>query len=186
MRCFASSNTRRIRCFPMHWPPLSRVGSEAQQAAAVGALGRCSLDNCGFLPDELKALQEECTADRKVRGCCHHAACLCTLQTHACHVVDIHTKLMRVLCALQSKQTRMRHTEIRVAIAHVLRLLVSSLPPGALQSVAALRTMVLDHISSSHRYLKSVASGAQLSWCNLRMLMWPGRAVLLYMLSDCG
>ena len=45
---------------------MRRVGNEAQQAAAVVALGHCSLDNCGFLPDELKALQEECTADRKV------------------------------------------------------------------------------------------------------------------------
>lgn len=72
---------------------------------------------------------------------------------------------------MQSKQTRMRHTEIRVAIANVLRLLVGSLPPGALQSVAALRTMVLDHISSSHRHLKSVAAGAQMYQCMLQMSM---------------
>lgn len=45
---------------------MRRVGSEAQQAVAIVALGHCSLDNCSFLPDELKALQEECTADRKV------------------------------------------------------------------------------------------------------------------------
>jgi hypothetical protein len=64
---------------------------------------------------------------------------------------------------MQSKQARMRHSEIKVAVAHVLRLLVSSLPPGTLQSEASLRGMVLDHISSSYRYLKSVASGAQMS-----------------------
>lgn len=45
---------------------ICRVGGEAQQAAAVLALGQCSLDNCALLPEELKALKEECTADRKV------------------------------------------------------------------------------------------------------------------------
>jgi hypothetical protein len=54
-----------VQC-PCSEPLAGRVGSEAQQAVAVVALGHCSLDNCAFLPDELKALQEECTADRKV------------------------------------------------------------------------------------------------------------------------
>lgn len=56
----------------------------------------------------------------------------------------------------------MRHSEIKVAIAHVLRLLVGSLPPGALRANAGLRTMVLDQISSTYRHLTTVASGARL------------------------
>lgn len=112
-----------------------RVGGEAQQAAAVLALGHCSLDNCVLLPEELKALKEECTADRK------------------------------------SKQTRMRHSEIKVAIAHVLRLLVGSLPPGALRTDAELRTMVLDQISSTYRHLTTVASEVSAELQQLRLCL---------------
>jgi hypothetical protein len=72
----------------------------------------------------------------------------------------------------------MRHSEMKVAIAHVLRLLVSSLPPGALQREALIRNMVLDHISSSYRYLKSVASGAQMCWCACTHLTNAGPMLL--------
>lgn len=83
------------------------------------------------------------------------------IMADACYIVIISRVSVDSIHVLQSKQTRMRHSEIKVAIAHVLRLLVSSLPPGALQREALIRNMVLDHISSSYRYLKSVASGAQ-------------------------
>jgi len=44
----------------------TRYGAELQQAAAVLALGHCSPENYALIPEELTALKEECTADRKV------------------------------------------------------------------------------------------------------------------------
>lgn len=133
------------------------------------ALGHCSLDNCALLPDELKALQEECTADRKARArnrwyptifrsSC--TTCFTNLSFYA-SILTQRRQLLSIYLHLQSKQTRMRHSEIKVAIGHVLRLLVSSLPPGTLQADTTLRSMILDYISSTYRYLSSAASGAQ-------------------------
>lgn len=85
---------------------------------------------------------------------------------------------------MQSKQTRMRHSEIRVAIAHVLRLLVGSLPPGTLLREVLVRNMVLDHISSAYRYLKSVASGAQTRWCAYACLTNGGSAAVSQLVAD--
>jgi len=54
----------------------------------------------------------------------------------------------------------MRHSEIKVAVAHVLRQLVGCMRVGALRTEAPLRATVLDFLVDTHRQLVSVASGA--------------------------
>ena len=54
----------------------------------------------------------------------------------------------------------MRHTEIRVAVAQMMRQLTASMPTGALRADAALRTTIMDHVSETYRHLTSVSSGA--------------------------
>ena len=55
---------------------------------------------------------------------------------------------------------RLRHSEIKVAIAHVVRQLLDGMRPGALRSEAQLRATALELITEMHRHLVSVSSGA--------------------------
>lgn len=61
---------------------------------------------------------------------------------------------------MQTVKTRLRQGEVKVAVAHVLRVVVDGMQPGLLRTEGALRSAVLDCISDARRHLAASPQGA--------------------------
>lgn len=61
---------------------------------------------------------------------------------------------------MQTVKTRTRHGEIRVAVAHLLRLLLDGMQPGLLRTDAGLRPAVVGCIDDTRRHLAASPQGA--------------------------
>jgi hypothetical protein len=72
-----------------------------------------------------------------------------------------HLKGLRYVPAPKQARGKPRREDVRVAIAHVYRLLADAAPPGTLASAPGLRARFLDFAMDTLRFLQGTALGAR-------------------------